>query len=336
MGMRFTRADLVSALELDETRAGLILDRLAGFLLPDGDDGLVFRHGLLRDAAYHGLSFRRRRALHRRVGESLELTGHADPTAVAADLTHHFFEAGVWGKALRYGLVAGFAAQAVYANVDAAAMLERALAAGSSWRGARPESVARAAEALGDVRLSLGELEQARAAFVLARRRVRGDVVERARLLRKEATVAYRLGEYARAQRVAAGRARAARAGQQPSRDRAAGSHRGAARDRRALARASARVGRVVSARDRRRRGGRRQEGARARACGSRPGLQRPRRGAARDLQRAGARDLRAARRPRQPGWRAQQPRHHRLLRRALERRARAVRAGARGLGSGR
>ncbi len=205
MGMRFTRADLVSALELDETRAALILDRLAGFLLPDGDDGLVFRHGLLRDAAYHGLSFRRRRALHRRVGESLELTGHADPTAVAADLTHHFFEAGVWGKALRYGLVAGFAAQAVYANVDAAAMLERALAAGSSWRGARPESVARAAEALGDVRLSLGELAPARAAFVLARRRVRGDVVERARLLRKEATVAYRLGEYARAQRVLLG-----------------------------------------------------------------------------------------------------------------------------------
>ena len=34
-----------------------------------------------------------------------------------------------------------------------------------SWRGARPEAVMRAAEALGDVRLSLGELERARAAF---------------------------------------------------------------------------------------------------------------------------------------------------------------------------
>ena len=68
-----------------------------------------------------------------------------------------------------------------------------------------------AAEALGDVRLSLGEFERARAAFAIARRRVRGDAVERARLLRKEAVVAYRLGEYARAHAHPQGRAARAR-----------------------------------------------------------------------------------------------------------------------------
>ncbi len=67
------------------------------------------------------------------------------------------------------------------------AVLERAVAAARSWRCARPEAVMRAAEALGDVRLSLGELERARD------RRSRSPAgasaampVERARLLRKE------------------------------------------------------------------------------------------------------------------------------------------------------
>ena len=201
LGTRFTRMRLMAALELDAGDTDDILARLAGFLLVDGDGLLSFRHGLLRDAAYHGLSFGRRRTLHRRVGEALELDDDADAAAIAGDLTFHFFEAGVWEKSLRYGLVAGSAARSVYANVDAAAMLERAVAAGARWRGARPEAIMLAAEALGDVRLSLGELEQARSAFADARRRVRGDAVERARLLRKEATVAYRLGEYAGAQR---------------------------------------------------------------------------------------------------------------------------------------
>jgi class 3 adenylate cyclase/tetratricopeptide (TPR) repeat protein len=205
MGVRFTRAGLVGALQLDEADAEAILERLDGFLIADADGGLAFRHGLLRDAAYHGLSFRRRRSLHRRVGEALELTAAADVPAVAGDLTHHFFEAGVWEKSLRYGLIAGLAARAVYANVDAAAVLQRAVTSGARWRGARPEAVMRAAEALGEVRLSLGELEGARTAFAIARRRVRGDAVERARLLRKEAIVAHRLGAHPRARQILTG-----------------------------------------------------------------------------------------------------------------------------------
>ena len=202
MGARFTRAGLIAALELDETRAVEVLERLGGLLLADGSGGLSFRHGLLRDAAYHGLPFRRRRALHRRVGESLELGADGDVSDVAGELTHHFFEAGVWEKALRYGLIAGARARAVYANVDAATVLDRAVAAGARWRAARPEAVMLAAEALGDVRLSLGEFERARSAYAIARRRVHGDPVERARLLRKEAIVSHRLGAFPQAIRI--------------------------------------------------------------------------------------------------------------------------------------
>ncbi len=202
LGSRFTRDSLVAALELDEARTEAVIRRLERFIVADGEGGLRFRHGLVRDAAYHGLSFRSRRQLHRRVAEAFERDAGADVAAVADQLTHHFFEAGVWEKALRYGFVAGSAAHAVYANVDAAALLDQAVAAGRRWRGARPEAVARAEEALGDVRLGLGEFERARSAFAAARRRVHGDAVERARLLRKEATVAYRLGAYPEAQRI--------------------------------------------------------------------------------------------------------------------------------------
>ena len=89
IGVRFTRAKLMTTLDLGEAEADAVLERLEGFL-EAGDDGvLAFRHGLLRDAAYHGLSFRRRRVLHRRVGESLELGAGTEVAGVAADLTHH-------------------------------------------------------------------------------------------------------------------------------------------------------------------------------------------------------------------------------------------------------
>jgi class 3 adenylate cyclase/tetratricopeptide (TPR) repeat protein len=201
LGARFTRRSFATALGLREDDAEAVLVRLGDLLVADGEGGVRFRHGLLRDAAYHGLSFRRRRLLHRRVAESLERDSGGDDAALVDQLTRHFYEAGVWEKALRYGGRAGSAAARVYANVDAAGMLERAVEAGSRWRHARPEEVARAAETLGDVRITLGELERAADAFAIARRRVRGDPVERARLMRKEASVAILRGEYVDARR---------------------------------------------------------------------------------------------------------------------------------------
>ena len=194
LGARFSRESFVAALELREDDAEGVLERLQAFLVADGEGAVRFRHGLLRDAAYQGLSFRRRRALHLRVGESLERSAGEDVEPVAEQLTRHFYEAGAWEKALRYGLLAGSAAKRAYATVDAAALLEQAVEAGRSWRQARPEAVALAAEALGEARTTLGELERAREALRIARRRVSGDAVEYARLLRKEATVVHRLG----------------------------------------------------------------------------------------------------------------------------------------------
>ena len=45
--------------------------RLDEFVAPDGPGAHRFRHALMRDAAYEGLSFRRRRELHARVGDAI-------------------------------------------------------------------------------------------------------------------------------------------------------------------------------------------------------------------------------------------------------------------------
>ena len=109
MGVRFTRASSSARSSSTRARPRRCSRASADSSWQTATAGSRFRHGLLRDAAYHGLSFRRRRALHRRVGESLE-SAAAGPT-VAGDLTHHFYEAGAWEKALRYGFVAGRSAQ---------------------------------------------------------------------------------------------------------------------------------------------------------------------------------------------------------------------------------
>jgi predicted ATPase/class 3 adenylate cyclase len=200
LGARFELETLLATLELDPAEGLALLQRLESFLAADEEGSVRFRHGLIREAAYEGLPFRRRAQLHRRVGAALEALD--DPDALAGRLAHHFFEASDWAKAVRYGWLAGKAARDVYANEDAAALLDRALEAARRSRATRPEEVAKIAEALGDAAIALGELARARDGYRTARRRVQGDPVEAARLLYKEGRGAARLEHYAEARRV--------------------------------------------------------------------------------------------------------------------------------------
>jgi class 3 adenylate cyclase/tetratricopeptide (TPR) repeat protein len=201
LGGRFELETLRLTLDLDALGGLSVLARLEDFLVLDDEGGVRFRHGLLRETAYAGLPFKRRRELHERVGLALEREAGDDADEIADRLSHHFYEAADWERARRYGWLAGSRAQSVYANVDAAVQLERALAAARRQRKARPEEISRVAEALGDVRVSLGEFDAALESYRAARRRLRGDVVEEARLLHKESYVPYRLGRHEEAQR---------------------------------------------------------------------------------------------------------------------------------------
>jgi class 3 adenylate cyclase/tetratricopeptide (TPR) repeat protein len=189
-----------------------VWQRLAAFLEPDpAGHGLMFRHALVRDAAYEGLSYRQRRMLHGRLGRALERRSSGDPED-AGRLTSHFFHAGIFDSATYYACIAGERAAAVYANVEAAKFMSLALEAAKSKRPPVPEEMARLAETLGDLRLRLGEFTRAGAAFTEARKLITTDPACLARLRLKTALVVSRtsgftqaLGWITRGRRVLAG-----------------------------------------------------------------------------------------------------------------------------------
>jgi class 3 adenylate cyclase/tetratricopeptide (TPR) repeat protein len=141
-----------------------------------------FRHTLLRDVAYQGLPYRRRRELHGRATDVLESRGGAEVEL----LSIHAFLAGRMATAWRASVAAGRAAAEVWANADAARFLRRALEAGQQLRTVTPAERAAVGELLGDVQRHLGDTAAAVASYRAARRRCDDEVVA-ARLALKQA-----------------------------------------------------------------------------------------------------------------------------------------------------
>jgi class 3 adenylate cyclase/tetratricopeptide (TPR) repeat protein len=195
IGVVFSSGMLTEA--LDDVPGPGVWERLADFLADQGDGHFRFRHALVRDAAYEGLPYRRRRELHASVGETIErhAGGRADEEAELLSL--HFFHAHEFEKAWYYSRIAGERAASIYANVEAAAFLERAIVAARGDRGITPDERAAVLETLGDVRFRLGEFEIGGHAFRSARRLLPRTHSSRLRL--KEALVPYRLGRYPQA-----------------------------------------------------------------------------------------------------------------------------------------
>ena len=183
--------------EADEAVAAL--RRLHAYLVPDGPGVLRFRHGLVRDVAYEGLPFKRRRELHAQAGDIIE-AATAEPETRAELLSLHFAWAGRHEKAWRYALVAGDRARSRYAHAEAADLLARAVAAGRACAAPAAELSA-ALETLGDVRSLLGSSRGAATAYREARQPVRDDPLRQAQLLLKEALIDHRLGRYPHALR---------------------------------------------------------------------------------------------------------------------------------------
>jgi class 3 adenylate cyclase/tetratricopeptide (TPR) repeat protein len=168
-------------------------DRLGEFVGEDEPGIFRFRHALIRDAAYEGLPFRRRRELHGRVGERMERAGGDE---LAELLSLHFFNAERYEKAWRYSRLAGERAVANYALVDAGDLYRRALEAARHLPGVPPVERAGAHEALGDVRDRVGLYAEAAKAYRDARRLIAGNAVAEAKILLKESTIRERLGKY--------------------------------------------------------------------------------------------------------------------------------------------
>src|SRR5579863_1768327 len=145
--------ETITALE-DLIRQGLVeeVQRRAG----EHNLTYDFSHDKLRTLVYEETSLARRRLLHRRVAEALadRARGHRDIGPLAGQIAHHYRLAGNDAVAAEYFKLAGEYARSLYANAQALAHLQLALALG------HPDTPA-LHEAIGDLRTLLGEYTSA-------------------------------------------------------------------------------------------------------------------------------------------------------------------------------
>ncbi len=115
-----------------------------------------FSHEKLRNFVYEETSLARRRLLHRRIAEALvgHARGHRDDGPLAGQIAYHYRLAGNDAAAADYFKLAGEYARTLYANTEALAHLQLALALG------HPD-MAMLHEAIGDLYTLLGEYKSA-------------------------------------------------------------------------------------------------------------------------------------------------------------------------------
>lgn len=202
LGNQFATADLTEL--LPEATANLEADLEAGlatFLVADGGGAeLRFRHGLIREVAYHGLAFGARRSLHDQAGLAMERTSASTKQEL---LSFHFLHAGRYDKAWTYARIAGEEASKLYANTEATELFRRAVdAARRLPRGQVPVAdIARTLESLGDCWFTIGITDAAAQAYREAYREAREDRLLAGRMVAKQAMVEQRLRRFPHAMR---------------------------------------------------------------------------------------------------------------------------------------
>lgn len=186
-------------IELD----GATRHSLRRFLVPDGKDRLRFTNAMIRDVAYDGLSFRRRKELHLRAATAFESSVN-DPDTIADLLSLHYSIGGDAQKAWRYSRLAGDQARKAYANVDAAAHYVRALESARRLDAVADAERAEVWAQLGDAGEQAGLFEAALDAYRKAYR-LQADPLSRAELMLKRASARERAAQYSMALREASG-----------------------------------------------------------------------------------------------------------------------------------
>jgi predicted ATPase len=205
LGVSFSASLIADVLEDDPLVAAgsEAWDRVGEFVERDPNvaGAFRFRHALIRDAAYEGLSYKRRRELHGRVAEVIEQRHAERPEDASELLSLHYFNAGRWSQAWTYSRMAGDSAREVYANVDAAQFYERALEASAQIKTLEEGELASTWRALGEVREAAGDYRGAVDALKAATRLLRDDPVALAEIHEARALAWARLGSYSTALR---------------------------------------------------------------------------------------------------------------------------------------
>jgi predicted ATPase len=132
VGREFSHELLVTVAQRSEPELQASLDQLvqAQLIFRQGarpDVRYVFKHALVRDAAYNGLLKGRRRQIHARIAAALE-DKFSDAARSAPQLVaQHYTSAELWGQAIGYWLKAGQLATARSALAEATAHLHKGL-----------------------------------------------------------------------------------------------------------------------------------------------------------------------------------------------------------------
>ena len=153
---------------LDESIEWLINFELIQAEQRDQISFYLFRHALLRDVAYEGILYARRRVLHGRVARRIEEVSHDHLDAGLAILAWHYLQAEEWLPALDYHTRAADQAAQRFANRDALALYATALEivprlaerTNPAWFA---DQCASLHERSGELRLLLGEYDDAEA-----------------------------------------------------------------------------------------------------------------------------------------------------------------------------
>ncbi len=129
IGRSFTYDVLMGASTMGEEEVVDALDELFArqIVHEQGTDSYDFSHDRIRDVAYGEISRTRRRLLHRRVAEALELLYQGTLDEVCGLLAEHYEQANIVDKAIDYLQRAGERAIAQYANNAAVDYFSRAL-----------------------------------------------------------------------------------------------------------------------------------------------------------------------------------------------------------------
>jgi class 3 adenylate cyclase/tetratricopeptide (TPR) repeat protein len=176
-----------------------LLAGLSGLIVSSGHQ-LRFRHPILREVAYAGLPYKRRRELHAQAAEVLETTTAAADRSPEI-LALHYFVARNYDKAMDYGWRAGERAMARYAPAAAADAYRRAAQAARLSSSVSPSERSFYLEALGDAEFLAGRPTEAAAAYLEALRGVRGRALREGHLALKLTRVEQRRGHYSNALR---------------------------------------------------------------------------------------------------------------------------------------
>lgn len=183
-GQRFDFSLVLEVTRLDEGSLLVALKELmaAQLIVEISADQLAFRHALTRQAAYADLLARERKMLHRALADAVERVYGAEREGRLAELAYHYYEAGVWNRALETARAVGERSLALYAPHAAVEQFTRALEAS---RQMTLEPAPALHRGRGQAYETLGDFERARNDYeaALAGARLAGDREEEWRSL---------------------------------------------------------------------------------------------------------------------------------------------------------